>query len=362
MWAVRDPDRYTTALRGSHRVSSRVEVWSDGALLTPAALFTDGAVTDKWVPAGIRRTLELTVPPNTDWLKWLVLPLLELRPYRGIRYSDSEIEECPLGRYPLLMPTQSRPIGSIKLQSDDYYQRVIQAGFTSPYRTDTKRAADQAAELFGGFTGMRPVVITSTDPAQSLGTILEKTRHDAMVDLAKSFSLEITVDREGVPTVADEQVLDDAWTVALLVGGDFGVLEELAVKPDWDKVFNAVSVTSTAKDVHFAPQLASITDPDNPAAPWRIGSRVKNHSSPLIPDADSGLAAAESILRRLSQSAITYSYTCIPDVRIDGGDTIRGTTMTGLATAQVAEITHPLTAEGRQQITTVSTQPDISDE
>ena len=71
-------------------------MWSAGVLVTEDAPFVNGSVTDTWVMVGVRRNLALTVAPSVDWLKWLELPLLELRPYRGIQYKRGEVVECPL--------------------------------------------------------------------------------------------------------------------------------------------------------------------------------------------------------------------------------------------------------------------------
>lgn len=93
MWPV--PDRFHT---GSYHMVSWVEVWR-GPTQLGVGDFDEGSVTDTWVTSGPRRTLSLAVPPTAEWLEWLRLGV-ELRPYRGIRYTDGDVVCVHVGDRP----------------------------------------------------------------------------------------------------------------------------------------------------------------------------------------------------------------------------------------------------------------------
>lgn len=357
MWEVDGPDRLARAVRSSHTVTSRVEVWSDGKMLTESAPFLEGSVSNDWVVAGISRSLDLTVPPNRFWMGVFDSPIVEVRPFRGVRYSRASAVECPMGVFPVLPPEMTRPAGPVKIQADDYYQRVQQADFTYPTMSYGYRIVDTLAWLVAN-AGLPWPLVTSRSQQVAPGVLMDKTRHDAVLSFSKSASVETIIDREGNPTIQDARVLGAPTSEILTGAGQSAV--GVAVKPDWSKVFNVVTVTSSAQDVDFPPQIMAITDSQNPAHPSRIGWRVKKWSSPLLMDAESGLKAALTILLRVSGQARSYQYQCLPNPSTDAGDSVLGATMRGTEVSQILNVTTPLTGKGGlQSVTTVSTQLDI---
>jgi hypothetical protein len=350
---VDDPVRLARAVVAAHRVTSRVEVWSEGQQLAESASFEDWSVSHDWVVAGISRHLDLTVMPSRDWLRWFDYPNLEVRPFRGVRYSGSASVECPLGVFPVLPPEMARPVSPIKVTVDDYYQRVVTADFSYPVMSADGRVVDTLVGLLAG-AGLPGAQVTALAQQTSPATLLDKTRHDAVVLFSKAANVETIIDRRGVPIVQDARVLGDPTSEILTGAGEAAV--GVGVKPDWSRVFNMVSVTTSAQGVTFDPQLAAITNPDHPAHPSRIGFRVKKYSSPLLMDPDAAAAAAWSILARVSAAARSYTYSCFPNPTIDAGDSVLGATMTGSEVSQVLNVTTPGTAKGgAQTITTVNT-------
>lgn len=354
---VDDPVRLARAVVTAHRVTSRVEVWSEGQMLSESASFEDGSVSNDWVVAGISRHLNLLVEPSRDWLRWFDYPNLEVRPFRGVRYSASASVECPMGVFPVLPPEMARPMSPIKITADDYYQRVTTADLWFPVMSPDGRVVDTVAGLLTG-AGLREPRVLTTSQQRTPPTLLDKTRHDSVLMFSKSAALETVVDRQGVPVVQDARVLGSP-SFTLLTGGG-GAAVGLVVQPDWSRVFNMVVVTSSAQGVEFTPQLAAITDPDHPAHPKRIGSRVKKYSSPLLTTAEAAEAAAVSILARVSAAARSYTYAAFPNPAIDAGDSVLGATMTGTEVSQILNVTTPLTAKGgAQQVTTVNTNVGV---
>jgi hypothetical protein len=272
--------------------------------------------------------------------------------------------ECPLGVYPIRVPEQARPVTAISFKVDDYYSRIVDANLTWPIQVPAGwLIRDSIAWLFTTLGFTRTDVLASLAVVNPVGVWYTKTRHDAVVDLAQSIGAEVFLSRTGVATVADARGLTASPTGSLV-----GLAEGFKRTPEWDKVYNVVGAASTMQDVKFQPARAAITWDEHPAAPQNLGStnipvyRVYNYSSPLLADYDQALAAANTILQRVSAVAETYSFTGIPDPRIDAGDSILIPTVTsGTKVAQVSSVTHPLTPGGRQQVTTIAANLTSSD-
>lgn len=354
MWAVDDPDRYARALRGAHTATTRLEVWSQGQPVDEAP-FEDWTVTDTWVTAGVRRSLSLSVEPTRAWLKFLELPSMEVRPFRGVRLNRSTVMESPCGVFPVLTADRALPVSKLGISADDRFGQVIRASFATPVQTTDRPMGDVLTWFLNG-AGLHAKVTTSAAGQMVPGALFDKgngSRAKAIGDYAKSLAIEVWVDRVGDATIADG--------AALVIPGDSdmsGTVKSMSSKSDPSKVFNQVSVSSSAQGVNFDPQVAVITNPSHPAYPSNIGGNsVLFYSSPLILTPADAMASAKSILAKASGQALTYSYSCVCDARRDAGDSITAPLVTGTTgTFQIATVTVP--AKGDQTITTVSTQQD----
>lgn len=355
MYIVDDAERFSRALKSTHKVASRVEVFRGHDRLSYDAPWLSGTVTDTWTIAGVRRTFSLEVPPTPTWLEWLSTPLV-VRPYRGIRYARNQVVECPLGVFPVLMPERDYTrTARIKINADDLYQRVGRAKFSAPYQTSELPLAEQIDALLQG-AGLDPAVILIGASVTRAAQTFEDSRADAIGELAKAGPFEVYIDRDGRTTINRHRALEATPTAYLIVGQH--IIESIRLKPDWDKVFNQVSIKSTKQDVEFDPVVLSITDRNHPAHPSKMfGYNVKVYSSNAIENRDQAVAIAEAMLPKVSGAANTYTYTCVPDPRLDAGDTITASALDGsFQFCQIDSVTTPLDAGGRQTITTVSTQ------
>lgn len=363
-----DKQRFDRALRSSHTATRRVEVWSDDRLLTESAPVLGGEVTDEWVVAGIRRHLTLPVAPNRQWSRWLDFPSLVVKPFRGVRISRSLTMECPLGVFPVLPPERARPVTQITLTGNDYAEWWADADFTDkPVPRPAGRLTDALGWLIQG-AGLPPPQNLSRSTGTSGEVILDGTRADAIGLTSRAANVETFIDRSGNPVIADTRVLGDPTSTILTGSG--GTAIGVAVKPDWSKVYNVVVAKTSASDVSFPAQRATIAWSGNPAHPYRMGSpsrpryRVLTWASPLLRDADQALAAAVTMLARRSAAADSYVYQAFPDPSVDGGDTTLGATITGTRVAQILSVTHPLRLgdNSSSTVTTVNTQIGDPDE
>ena len=355
-----DPERWARAVAGSHRATIRMEVWSGSEQLSEAAPILSGMATEEWA-TGTRWSLNATVPPTRAWLRWLELPSLELRPYRGIRISPSLNPECPLGRYPLLPPELTRPKDPISISVTDYYQWVSTAKFPGPVMSYPGKITESIARVLGeaGLTGTE---IRSGKGNGAGAVLIDQQRDEWVAQAAKSIGVEVYIDRDGVPVIADAVRIGTPTSTALVGGG--GTAVGVKRTPDWSKVYNVVWASSSATDVELPPEQAAITLASHPAHPTKLGSptrpnfRVYLYSSPLLRTTDQIKQAVRTTLERVSAMATQYQYVCLPDPTRSAGDTMLGATIDGLQTVQIQSVSHPLTLEEDQQITTVSTQID----
>lgn len=341
MWAV--PDRWDPS-RG-HRGISRVEIWAGGVVVDSTDDIIDGSVVEKNV-TGIRSNLTLSVEPSRQWLDWLALPGVSLRPFSGMQWGtgDTGSAECPLGVFPVDPPTLTLPADAIQVQVNDLWQRVVQADFLyarfSP-RGDIRSAAAGLIDEVGVGT-----TIVTASRGDGLPPLLwDKSRHETIAGLVDSIGAEAFWDRLGRP------VLQDVTTQvgADLVDGENGTVVTVSSSADWSQVVNQIAVTSSNNDVVFPPAVVSITDPDHPAHEWRIGARTLKVSSPLLLTRDQAFAMGWSLLQKKSAPALSWSVSCVPDPSRQPGDVINVTTGLGAVRAVVQEVHHPL-GDGPQTI------------
>lgn len=342
--------RAMLAAENNHDALIRVEAWSNGQPLSEAVEFKDGSVRDDW-KIGARRSLSLTVPQNRTWLRWLALPNLEIRPYRGVRLGDSAISQewCALGRYEIKARPRSLRGGDLSLSASDLWQRVIDQTFEGPRAVGEVgyRIKDVIVELIVE-TGIRRGFddVTATSEALAPAFLWEKTRDDAITEMCTSISAEAFVDREGALKVQDAQ---NGTAPVWFLGG----LKDVDVVTDHAYVKNVVIVKSSAQGVDITARSA-INDPNHPAHRNNLGSDVVMvWSSPLITTQEQADSAAYSLLWKHSWPARQLSIQMMPNPALDAGDVVYVDSGAGAEPVQIQSITHPLTLGAHSSVTTV---------
>lgn len=368
MWwdTPEDPDRFGRAVRTTHTSTARVEVWSAGVPVAESAPFLDGSVTDEWV-TGSRRSLTLTVPATRAWLRWLDIqatPALELRVFRGIRFSRALTVECPMGVFPVLPPDQPIPGGPpIQITASDSWIKVGYGDFTTPELPPTRVATDIIRALIMG-AGLpeptmllsSPAIFATTSVDSSAPPIIQLyagTRKQALEDAVAAAAGEAYIARDGTPMVTPVRQLEAATSEAVIsTGSAFGA----TVATDWSKVYNVVAARSTATDVSFPPQLAYVISTDHPAHPNNTGwTRTYALKSADLRTAEAASAAAWAMLPKVAGPAQKITYRCNPDPRRDAGDSILGDTADGPRTNQIHSLDTPL-RKGLQMVTVMNTR------
>lgn len=348
-----DPELWARTLKGPHRAAFRVEVWAGGEQQTESAPYDDGSVTETWVTAGPRWSLSLRIPATPSWRRWLKMPALELRPYRGLRLPGrgSEPWWCPLGRFPLQQPALQRPWTTLGLAADDYWQWVSDGKWPLPMISPGGPIRDQLAWALRD-AGLDGATITASSTAAREPVFIDKQRDEWVGIAARSISAQVSLDRVGQPVIEDVPALG-ATTSDLR-----GVVTSLAWTPDWSATFNAVDVSSSAPDVQI--RYRATLPAEHPASPWRMGGadrprwKVYQFSSPLLENEDQGIKAAWTTLARVSQASTQWTYTAVPDPTRSASDTVLAPLLDGgTQRVQIASIQTPLVAQAAQRLVTV---------
>jgi hypothetical protein len=210
----------------------------------------------------------------------------------------------------------------------------------------------------GARFGLAPDVLTS-DYSDAPRILLDGKRQDAITDLARARSFEVYFSRDGRCVIDDARQLVPSTSHA--VGGNGGTAASIRVDPDWSRVYNVVTCSSSASNVHFGPVEAAITWLRHPAHPDQLGAyRVFKHSSPNYRTRAQAQKAAATILRRVSGRAESYTYQVIPDPTRDAGDSIRGAISKGWRRWQIQSVTTPLQPGDLSTVVTVNTSPDAA--
>lgn len=370
MWPV--DDRTLTAIGQPHGIRTRLEVWRGDEQVgeVTGSDIIDGSVTDKWVTTGPRRTLSVEVPATREWLEWLRIGV-ELRPYQGVVFGGpNPVVMAPHGCFPVLRFPRARRAETLKVQATDRWQWLT-AATIRPLPAYSLSAVESVSALIveiDPFLLAGKVVATATSTARTPAVLWDKSRSDTITELVKSVGAEAWFGREGFPVIQDRPT-PSAPVVAFRAGRG-GTLSALALDVDYSTVINAVVVTSSATNTTLAPVWVAISDPFDPAHRSKIrggarsgGWRSVRYASPLFTTVEQMIKAGETLLRKGAAPARSWALTAVPNPYLDASDTATVQNQDGgVELVQIDQVSHPLTAKGQQQITTVSTRPADAEE
>jgi Domain of unknown function (DUF5047) len=340
---------------------SRVEVWLAGSQILDDLPYLSGEVTLNG-PGGVRGTLALTVAPDEGTATWdLLSPIgTELVPYRGVRFIDGTSEWVPLGVFGIDSQRMGYGAdGTLSLTAPDRWARVQRARFLAP-ATTTGGAVTEAIRLATDAVSVA-CTNTATSAASTNAQIWDRDRDAAVVALMTSASAEIFFDRAGLLVARNVPRLTSVpvWTVD---AGMSGVLVGADRSRDRARTYSAVVAIGTATDgtTPLAPQIAYDDDPDSPTyylGPFGLVPYF--YASPLLTTTAQALAAAKTILAKVTGMAAQLSIENAVNPALDPGDTIAAVLPSGTVEAHLIDtVTIPLDVGTSQKITTRSTRPE----
>lgn len=316
--------RWDAAIRTSHEVVSRVEVWR-GGIFTGSTLAILGGEVGLDESSNVRRTLRITsadVDLMPDDLGALLSPVdTDLKVFSGVRYTEGDTELVPMGVFRLETPSRGSLASGLDIDGADYASVLQRARFLAPW--NTAKGALVTAQIAAMVTEVLPwveVVDLTGSRAASPGAVYEVERWDAIEELSKSIGAEAAFDPDGrlvirpTPTVSTVA----AWSVDSMT--ESSVLLDAGVSLSTANVYNGVVATSS--DSEAPPVSATVVQSTGPLR-WRSGfMQPRFYSSPLLKTTADCVNAATSILVRSLAYAQTLSPVSAPNPALDVGDTL----------------------------------------
>lgn len=359
--------KFLAEVRKSHTVVSYVDVVSPSRE-TKRLVAVDGAVTvDR--TAQFRRSAGIEcVDPLGEFIPdgsaGLLTPFgTEVRPYRGVRYSDGTVEVYPLGVFRLSRVQLKEGSGGagvrIKLDMFDRSRTISRDTFTTNYPIAGGTNVIEAVKVIvrrtfpdAEFDAMSSTVITP-------GPKVFNAKDDpwtACIELAQSAGCEIYFDTDGRVVIAPPTDLDALPSPDFTyVDGAGSTLLDLDIDLADEKVHNGIVVEAQSTSSEKPPVRAEAWD-NEPFSPtyWkgaygRFPKFVQDNNITTVPQAQ---AMADSLVKGLLGSASQLTVTSWTNPALEAGDVIEvkrdRLRVSGLYTVDSFSV--PLLAAGTQSL------------
>lgn len=334
MWPV--SEEFLAAVRGSHRVVTRVEAYFDGewvADLTPL----DGSVSIDSRRA-VRRTVSLsfvddgTLVPAPGGTSGILTPYgAEIRVSRGVAFDDGTEELAPLGVFVVTnVEVKDASDGrQITVQGSDRSIRVSRNRFTDAYSIAAGTAVETAIgdvlrDRWADVEVSLPAM-GATTPRVTLPVGSDSDPWRDVVDLATNAGWDLAFDADGVvrARLIPDPVEDDPVTI--YEDGAEAVILEISRGWSTDSTYNGVIASSEGSDVD-SPVRAEAWDEDPNSPTYRygpFGQVPMFYSSSLIRSSEQATTVAASQLRQQLGRAETISWGQVVNPAHDVLDVIR---------------------------------------
>lgn len=207
-------DRFLEEIKGSHTVYSYVVATTPNNQSRTLAVTSGSSVTVDGT-AQIRRygTINL-IDPSGDIEDILAIPGTEIRPYRGVKYTDGTLEVCPLGVLRVSQVQFMDSLGGsriIQVQAYDRSRTVTRDQFTVPYIINAgTNIVDAIQDILGRTFDDLEYDAISTTLATSSPKMYDAQSDPwaACVELAQSIGCDIFFDPIGHVTIAPPVDID----------------------------------------------------------------------------------------------------------------------------------------------------------
>lgn len=333
-------------VRGPHFGYGYLEAWYDGDLLeveidgrvSTRLPMTDGTVEVDGSTPGARRTLSATFASLPGLFDQLAPVGTELRAFLVMRGPDGVEVTTSQGVFDIdVQRVGYAANGDIQVTAPDRWARVQRARFLVPRASiPNGLAREQIVTLLNE---AMPAGVSTSDQGTSTDTVpaqvWDRDRAQAIEDMAKAASLDVFMDRDGVPTIRDAPTIDPAnvaWTVD---AGELGVMVDADRERNRQQTYNLVVVNGTPNE-GAAPFAAQFVWDDEPGSPTYAGPDPVNHpelagpfgvrptfySSPLVRNIGQALRVGRTIRARVSGLAAQMSLSTVTKSDLDDGATI----------------------------------------
>lgn len=332
---MRATDRFLSEIRTSHTAVSYVDVIGATQETVRLVAISGDVSVDR--TASIRRSCSVTcIDPDGTWTpvgpESLLTPFgTEIRPYRGVKYSDGTEEVYPLGVFRISKSDPVEDEGSlqIRIESYDLSRTVKRDKFTTPYviasGTNVVQAIkDILARTFPDLT--YDAITTSLATTAPRVCDVEDDPWDAACELAVSIGCELYFDVEGKVVISPSADID-ALPAAVFdyIEGPDCTMTNLAQSYTDEPGYNGVIVTGESPGDELPPVRGEAWDDEPTSITYRrgpYGEVPMFHQDQVIKtQADADAAAAQLLRGQLGFSSL-LSIRAMVNPALEAGEVV----------------------------------------
>lgn len=330
-WPV--TDAFREALRRPHEAAYRLQVLERGRVIaTLDDVLLDGQVT--FERSVVRRQVQLSILDRGGELtvndaRDLLAPYgREVRPWRGVRYGNGQVELVPLGTFTHTVVEGEWP--QVRLSGYDRAWRLQQARWEQLYQVTAgtqyvtairtilrdRLGEELAVDAFGEVSDTTPLLTyeAQSDPATQL------------VRMGRGLGMQLYPDQLGTWQLVDEPNPETAPLVDEFIEGPR--CRMLNVKRRWDTTSTKNVIVATGEATGLDAPVRGVAEDSDPASPTYVGNlnfgrRVGFYSSPLLTTVDMSQKAARSRLQARLGLDDSLQLDLIPNPALDASDAVR---------------------------------------
>jgi len=320
-------DRFLEALRVSHEVVTRIDVFYGGILVYQDLPVEEGTVT---VDEGsqVRRSANLTVAdPSLDPSS--IIDLLapfgtEFMVRRGIKFAEGDEESIPLGVFRIDEASRSSWFDGVNITGSDRSGGLADARFMAGW--NTLGGVEIRTEIENLVRDVYPNIEfydETDDDSLTQPAVWERDRMEAIETLAKALGAEFIFDPLGravLRPVTTDLGSEADWVIDC---GDRGVMLDVATGVSRTDVFNAVAAFGEQQD--GTPPVQGYAFVLSGPLTWGgpFGKKPRFFTSPFLATSEQAQKAAKSVLVRSTGFNRSVQPTTIVNPALDAGDTLQ---------------------------------------
>lgn len=329
-------DEFKSLVKNSHRIATKIEVYQNGAQVTPPAplRLDEGTVTEDKTSTTRRRAtirvIDSTGLLTPDSMNDILAPNgTEFKLYRGLYMPSTGLPEyVPLGvfAYPEVDIQDSGASFHITIEGLDRSERIRRARFTTVYTIAAGTSVRTAITTILGarISGLDYSAVDSDGGATTPLTVAERGDDpwELCEKLAHAIGYEIFFDPNGNPVFRAEPTPASQPTWQFEAGEEAVVLDigKKFIAPKYNHVFEIGENPELA-----APVVGEAKD-DDPASPTyylgAFGDSPTFHVSSFYRSQTQAQAAADAKLLRIIGKAEDIQFSCVPNPAMQTSDVI----------------------------------------
>jgi hypothetical protein len=323
----RSPD-FDAAVRRSHEIAVRVDVFYNRAPVAQSLDLVDGSVTlDRTAAQRGRCSVTLAeplmIPTPTGGL--LTPYGYELSISRGVRYPSGVVEAIPLGVFPIQTSALDGVTRLTAIEGIDRSQMVVDARLEDAVAIDagTNYATAIRTIIDNAVPGLTYTFTPTTYTTPALVFEAQADRWEVARNMATSIGCELFFDGTGACVLRPEPTFSavPAWTLS---EGEGGLLVGAALAMDRGPAYNRVVATGENTSLTIVPR--GVWTDDDPSSPTYYGGgfghKPRFFASAFITTDAQAVSAAAAIGTAQKGVARSLALSAVPNPALEPGDLV----------------------------------------